>query len=170
MLKFRHGIQIMIMLAAGTEASATTVCVSGTLSAPINTAWASIRDFGGHADWIDGHPDIKLEGGTGTTVGVRRITTFHDGLRFDEVLTALDDRNHVIGYDVVGHLPIPAIDVRGTIRLAAITANDTTWVERCLDYETSLPQSEAQTFRASRANLLAESLKLLAKRFEKPVE
>jgi hypothetical protein len=155
-----------IGMTTASAGSATTVCVSDTLPASVDTAWTRIRDFGSHAEWIDGHPEVKLEGGLGTTVGVRRSTISRNGLRFDEVLTALDDRNRIMTYDVLGKLPIPAYDVHGSIQLMPITASGTTFAQRCLTYDTTLSGADAETFKHSREGLLAESLRLLAGLFK----
>lgn len=144
------------------HATAATVCVSHALPAPVEIAWSKIRDFGSHSAWIAGAPTITLQGGTGFTVGVKRSTVFKDGTQFDEILTVLDDRQHVIEYDVVGKLPIPAYNVHGRIALSPITADGSSLIERCLEYDTTLAPSEAEAFRRTREKLLAESLTLLA--------
>jgi hypothetical protein len=163
--------KVLVALAAfltALPAQAATVCVSGLLPSSIDVAWAKIRDFGSHSIWIEGHPDIVLEDGSGTMVGVKRVTTFKDGTRFDEILTHLDDRHHSIGYDVIGDLPIPAYDVHGTIRLTPISIDGRTVVERCLTYDTTLGRAEAEAFRVSREQALSKSLELLAAELQLP--
>ncbi len=141
---------------------AATVCVSGLLPTSIEIAWGKIRDFGSHSSWIEGHPQITLRGGTGTTIGVERTTLFKNGTRFDEVLTGLDDREHLFHYDVIGELPIPAYNVHGEVRLYPVSADNKTLAERCLTYDSALPKAEADAFRESRERILAASLRLLA--------
>lgn len=150
-----------ILGAVVSPATAATVCTSGIIERPIEDVWKAIRDFGSHSIWIEGQPHIKLEGSSGTTVGVKRSTIFSDGLRFDEVLTGLDDVTYTIKYDVVGEIPIPAYDIHGVIQLNPISASKMTLAERCLTYDTGLPKSEAKAFALSRIKLLAGSLELL---------
>lgn len=151
-----------LLAITSSAAEAATVCVSGEVEKPIEDVWRAIRDFGSHAFWIEGKPQITLEGGSGATVGVLRHTVFPNGVRFDEVLTALDDETYMIKYDVVGDIPLPIYDVRGVIQLYPVSASEATLAERCLYYDTPLPQAEAEAFRLTRVESLAGSLKLLA--------
>lgn len=143
-----------------------TVRVSRVIRAPIAEVWGAIRDFGSHDRWIEHHPQIELEGGDGLTIGVRRRVTYAGGAFFDEILTGMDDRTWFQEYDVVGDLPLPVYNVRGSMQLHAITADDTTLVERCLTYDTPLAEDQARVFAGTRYDLLASSLELLASLFE----
>lgn len=143
-----------------------TVVASRVIRAPAAEVWQAIRDFASHDRWIEHHPRIELEGGDGLTIGVKRRVTYGDGSFFDEILTGMDDHRWFQEYDVVGDLPLPVYNVRGSMKLHAITADDTTLVERVLTYDTPLPQAEATTFAGTRYDLLAGSLDLLASLFE----
>jgi len=161
-MRFRAVALAAMLAATPMAADAATVRVTEVIDAPIDEVWRTIRDFGSHADWIEGRPKITLQGGSGATVGVLRQTVFADGVRFDEVLTALDDKAHVIEYDVVGAIPLPIYNVHGAIKLYPITSSNRTLVERRLDYDTPLPRPEAEAFLQTRVRVLAASLKLLA--------
>lgn len=143
-----------------------TIRASRVIRAPITDVWEAIRNFGAHDRWIEHHPHIALEGGDGLTVGVKRRVTYSNGSFFDEILTGMDDRNWLQEYDVVGDLPLPVYNVRGAMQLHAITADNTTLVERRLTYDTPLPEDEARAFGSTRYELLAASLDLLASLFE----
>ncbi len=143
-----------------------TVRASRLVLAPAAEVWKAVRDFGTHDRWIEHHPRITLDGGEGLTIGVKRRVTYADGSFFDEILTGLDDRRWFQEYDVVGELPLPVYNVRGAMRLHAISADDTTLVERLLTYDTPLPEEEAIAFAETRHALLASSLDLLASLFE----
>lgn len=139
-----------------------TVCASRVINAPIADVWAAIRDFGSHSDWIEHHPGITLTGGSGMTIGVKRRVIYADGSYFDEVLTGMDDRRWLQEYDVVGNLPLPVYNVIGAMQLYPVTADNSTFVERRLTYDTTLPQGEAEEFAKTRFDLLALSLETLA--------
>lgn len=146
---------------------ATEVCTSRVIDAPVRDVWLKIRDFGSHGDWIEGSPKVWLEGGTGTTVGVKSYTQFANGDTFVEVLTALDDKNHMLKYDVIGELPLPIYNTRGEFTLHSITTGSDTLIERCLYYDTDLPKEERETFAEGRKQALSNSLDLLAGKFTK---
>lgn len=143
------------------------VSVSQIISAPIEDVWSEIRDFGAHSSWIEGAPEISLQGGSGTSVGVLRRVLYEDGAYFDEVLTALDDKAYLQKYDVIGDLPLPVYNVFGAMQLYRVSADDMTLVERWLSYDTPLTMEEAGEFAKTREMLLADSLVLLAALFEK---
>ena len=126
----------------------------------------SAGDFSTHSSWIEHHPAITLEGGDGSTIGVRRRVTYADGTFFNEVLTGMDDRCWTQEYDVVGVLPLPVYNVVGAMQqLFLVTLSGGTLVERRLSYDTPLPQDEAIAFEKTRYVLLADSLDLLARLF-----
>lgn len=143
----------------------TIVRASELIAAPVQRVWGVVRDFGAHSAWLEGQPAITLSGGSGTTVGVMRSVIYSNGQRFDEVLTALDDKTYFQQYDIVGKLPLPVYNVYGAIQLHPVTATDVTLVERRLYYDTPLPQDEAQAFALTRIDLLAGSLRLLGQLF-----
>ncbi len=143
-----------------------TVRASRLIRAPAAEIWKAVRDFGTHDRWIEHHPRITLEDGDGLTIGVKRRVTYADGSYFDEILTGMDDRRWLQEYDVVGDLPLPVYNVRGAMQLHAISADNTTLVERLLTYDTPLPEQEAIAFAETRYVLLASSLDLLASLFE----
>jgi uncharacterized protein YndB with AHSA1/START domain len=138
------------------------VRVSTTIQAPIDRVWANVRDFATHARWIHGATVKRMEGGTGTTVGVVR-TLEVQGMLVVERLTALDDDAHRMAYEIVGDLPLPMYNIHGTISMTSDTAAGTTLVERTLHYDTSLPRAEAEAFRTTRVEILAASLRELGR-------
>lgn len=143
-----------------------TVRARRIINAPVAPIWAAIRDFGTHSRWIEHHPTITLEGGDGLTIGVKRRVTYGDGSFFDEVLTGMDDRTWTQEYDVVGDLPLPVYNVYGAMQLTPIGKDGPTLVERRLTYDTPLSEDEARAFEATRFELLADSLDILAALFE----
>lgn len=158
-----HTLALIIALFTVSHAvQAAEVCASRVIAAPIDEVWLRIRDFGSHADWIKGSPKVWLEGGAGTTVGVKSYTQFSDGDVYVETLTALDDKAHTLKYDVIGELPLPIYNASGAFRLYPVTKDNSTLIERCLYYDTSLPKEKQAAFAKGRTQVLASSLDLLS--------
>ena len=102
---------------------------STILDAPIETVWATIRDFNGLPSW---HPAIvrsEIEDGLDSDV-IGCIRSFHlaDGAHVRERLLSLSDRDHSFTYNFETPA-FPVTNYIARIRLMPVTDSDRTFAE-----------------------------------------
>lgn len=102
---------------------------STILDAPIETVWATIRDFNGLPSW---HPAIarsEIEDGLDSdVVGCIRRFWLQDGTMVRERLLGLDDRNTSFTYNFETPA-FPVTNYVARVRLMPVTASDRTFAE-----------------------------------------
>ncbi len=102
---------------------------STILDAPIETVWATIRDFNGLPSWHSAIVRSEIEGGLDSDV-VGCIRSFHlaDGAHVRERLLSLSDRDHSFSYNFETPA-FPVINYVARIRLLPVTATGQTFAE-----------------------------------------
>ena len=131
---------------------AKVYCAS-RLNAPLDVAWAAVRDFAGMAEW---HPDIHamtmLDGARSDKVGGVRDFLFGEG-RLHEQLTWLSDRDTAFRYKI-NMSPMPWLNYHAGLRLYPVTADGTTlavwtadWVASPEDDVTLIPTVHHDVFQ-----------------------
>lgn len=131
---------------------AKVYCAS-RLNAPLDAAWAAVRDFAGMAEW---HPDIRamsmLDGARSDKVGGVRDFLFGEG-RLHEQLTWLSDRDTAFRYKI-NMSPMPWLNYHAGLRLYPVTADGTTlavwtadWVASPEDDVTLIPTVHHDVFQ-----------------------
>lgn len=98
------------------------------LRAPLNAVWDVISRFGGVEAWIVGVSACSLDG-----EGVGAVRTLQlQGRSAREQLIKLDPAAHTLTYAILEPHALPAKDVRSTITLRAIAADQTeaVWVSK----------------------------------------
>ena len=105
------------------EALATTI-----IAAPVETVWATLRDFNGLPVWNPGVRDSRIEDGRDAdSVGCIRAIHLADGTFVRERLLELDDSRYRMRYN----FETPAFPVENylaTLELIPVTNGDTTFV------------------------------------------
>lgn len=133
---------------------AKVYCAS-RLRAPLDVAWAAVRDFAGMAQW---HPDIHamtmLDGARSDKVGGVRDFLFGEG-RLHEQLTYLSDVDTAFRYRILMS-PMPWLNYHAGLRLYRVTADDTTlavwtadWVASAQDDLTLIPNVHQNVFQSA---------------------
>jgi Polyketide cyclase / dehydrase and lipid transport len=133
---------------------------SAVIASPIEPLWQLVRDFGNHTAWINNAVKTEMVGGSSPLeIGAVRLISFRDGSQLGERLTALDERERTLSYELtVPHEPLASL--RGTMRLLPVTADGSTYMERFVDFEIA-DGSAPEAFRERAAGLLALSLTLV---------
>ena len=143
---FGAGLASLSALAAGRSAASdeprwqgdrpAKVFCSAVLRAPLEAAWARMRDFAGMADW---HPEITamtmLGGARPDKVSGVRDFRFGAG-RLNERLTMLCDVSHAFGYRITAS-EMPWLNYRAGARLRPISATDETFAVWTADWVAS---------------------------------
>jgi NADPH:quinone reductase-like Zn-dependent oxidoreductase len=122
------------------------VTKSTIIDAPVEAAWAILRDFNSHADW---HPAVGAshieDRRSPYEVGCVRDFQLADGGGLREQLLSLSDRDHTLTYCILD-APIPLRDYIATIRLKPVTDGDRTFWSWESRFETP-PGREAELSR-----------------------
>ncbi len=90
-----------------------SVSISETIAAPADRVWATIRDFGGIADWL---PVAEASSADGAEVGAIRVLALAGGASAHERLEAFDDAARSYTY-MVTESTLPMTGYRATIRV-----------------------------------------------------
>ncbi|API58675.1 hypothetical protein BSL82_04580 [Tardibacter chloracetimidivorans] len=138
-----------------------SIRASAVFEWPVQLVWEHVRDFASHLDWIEGGAAVEMLKGDGTTVGGVRRVTLENGIEVDEAITSIDDTTHTLSYRLLSEYP-EVFNVTGFIRLTAITATNSTFVERDLSVDCALPRKEFDAIIDHRFNLLTTSLQALS--------
>lgn len=102
---------------------------STILDAPIETVWATIRDFNGLPAWHTAIARSEIEGGLESdVVGCIRSFHLHDGTHVRERLLSLSDRDHSFSYNFEKPA-FPVTNYVARIRLLPVTDTDRTFAE-----------------------------------------
>ena len=100
---------------------------STILDAPVDRAWAVLRDFNGHERW---HPPVKESaierGAPSDRVGCVRRFRLRDGSELREQLLALSDLEQTYSYCLLD-TPIPLFNYVAHVRLLPVTDGDRTF-------------------------------------------
>lgn len=111
-----------------------TVHVSAIIHAPLETVWASFRDFNGLGAWHPGIADSRLEGdGRHDAVGSVRYLTLKPSGFVREQLLMLDDPGYALRYAIID-TDLPMRDYTATVSLRPITEDGHTLVEWWADF------------------------------------
>lgn len=121
------------------------VHVSAVISAPIDRAWATIRNFDGLPGWLPVVRESRMEGGKlADQVGAIRALRMHDGGLVRETLLALSDLEHSLTYDIF-EAPMAVVGYHATIQLRPVTDGDQTFFTWAAEFATDPPEAEAET-------------------------
>tara|TARA_A100001391_G_scaffold160929_3_gene119723 strand:- start:8278 stop:8727 length:450 start_codon:yes stop_codon:yes gene_type:complete len=142
-----------------------SIRASAVFNRPADVVWENIRDFASQIDWIEGAAAIEMLEGTGTTVGGVRRVILENGIEVDESITGIDDLTRTLSYKLLSEYP-EVFNVTGFIRVTPVTADGTSFVERDLTVDCSLPRQEYEAIIAHRFQLLTTSLRNLAEVIE----
>lgn len=108
---------------------------SAVIPAPADQVWQVVRDFDGVPHWHPGIAESTMaDGAHSTEVGAVRHLTLGDGGTVRERLVALDDIQRLYTYDMLEG-PFAIRTYRSTIRVAAITDTDQSFVEWYAHYD-----------------------------------
>jgi mxaD protein len=84
------------------------------VKAPVDTVWATVKDFDSLNKWHPGFSADELVSGANGKVGSVRKLTIKDGPSFTERLTAFDDAKHSYHYRII-ESPLPITDYASVI-------------------------------------------------------
>ena len=102
---------------------------STIIDAKVETVWATVRDFGGLANWLPPIERSTIEDGRdGDSVGCVRALHIAGGGFCTERLLALDDSRYTMTYGFV-QPAFPIRDYVSTIELIPVTSGDRTFVQ-----------------------------------------
>jgi len=106
--------------AAATAAPPQTLHVTETveIKAPVDTVWATIKDFDGMTKWHPGFAADELVSGSNGKVGAMRKLTIKDGPVITERLLAYDDAKHAFRYAIT-ESPLPITHYTSIISVQA---------------------------------------------------
>lgn len=103
------------------------VVKSTVLNAPVEDAWAVIRDFNGHDQWHPVVADSHIERGqTPDRVGCVRRFHLTDGAELREQLITLSDADMAYSYCLLD-TEVPLFNYVAHVRLAPVTDGDMTF-------------------------------------------
>jgi Polyketide cyclase / dehydrase and lipid transport len=107
---------------------------SAVINSPLETVWATIRDFNALPSWHPAIAQSEIEGGLGSNaVGCVRSFSMKEGGHLREQLLALSDLDHSFTYNILVS-PMPVKDYVATFRLTPITVGNRTFVEWWADF------------------------------------
>jgi Polyketide cyclase / dehydrase and lipid transport len=107
---------------------------SAVINSPLETVWATIRDFNALPSWHPAIAQSEIEGGLGSNaVGCVRSFSMKEGGHLREQLLALSDLDHSFTYNILVS-PMPVKDYLATFRLTPITVGNRTFVEWWADF------------------------------------
>jgi Polyketide cyclase / dehydrase and lipid transport len=116
---------------------------SAVINSPLETVWATIRDFNALPSW---HPAIaksEIEGGLGSNaVGCVRNFSMKEGGHLREQLLALSDVDHCFTYNILVS-PMPVKEYVATFRLTPITVGNRTFAEWWADFNVTSGTEQA---------------------------
>jgi len=95
------------------------------IEAPIEEAWAAVRNFDGVVNWNPGVTSARMESGSPTTVGSIRHLDIVDGTVFRETLLAHSDIDRLYAYNIVEG-PLPCTDYLSVHKFIPITDGNLT--------------------------------------------
>jgi NADPH2:quinone reductase len=105
------------------------LCCSTIIAAPIDRAWAVLRDFNGHDRW---HPAVERseieQEEPSDKIGCVRRFRLRDGAVLREQLLSLSDRDHRFRYFLL-EAPVPLHDYVAEMRLCPVTSDAATYCE-----------------------------------------
>ncbi len=100
---------------------------STILDAPVDRAWAVLRDFNGHDRWHPAIAESQIERGRASdTVGCVRRFRLQDGSELREQLLTLSDLEMTFCYCLL-ETPIPLFNYVAHVRLMPVTDGDRTF-------------------------------------------
>lgn len=88
------------------------------VNAPVDKAWAAVKDFGGLDKWHPAVESDKIIEGTDNKPGAVRLLTLKGGGTIKEKLLAHDDGRHMYRYEILEGV-LPVSDYKSTIRVVA---------------------------------------------------
>ena len=95
------------------------------IDAPLDSVWATVRNFDSVANWNSGVSGARIETGSATTVGSVRHLDIADGSVFRETLLAHSDLEYFYSYDII-ESPLPCVNYLSTHRFVEITEGNRT--------------------------------------------
>jgi mxaD protein len=104
------------------------VVKSVTVAAPVDKAWAAVKDFDSLNKWHPGFAKDEIIKGSNNKVGAVRRLTVKDGPTFTEELLAFNEANHSYRYRII-ESPLPITDYKSSIAVqpAANGGSRITW-------------------------------------------
>src|SRR5260370_29514001 len=115
---------------------------STIIEAPIESVWATLRDFNGHERW---HPAVAAsvieEGAAGDAIGAVRNFRLADGARIREQLLALSDIETSFTYCIL-EAPVPLRNYVASVRLRRVTSDETCLLEWRASFDPPPPEEQ----------------------------
>ena len=137
---------------------------STILDAPVDWAWAVLRDFNGHDWW---HPAVATSaierGHPSDRVGCVRRFRLKDGGELREQLLTLSDLEQTYSYCLL-ETPVPLFNYVAHVRLLPVTDGDRTFVEWSADFDCA-PEREAELVSGIGGNVFQGGFDALKRAF-----
>ncbi|WP_186386626.1 SRPBCC family protein [Stappia sp. TSB10P1A] len=135
------------------------VFTSSTITAPVETVWAKMRDFAGMGGW---HEDITkmhmLDGARSDKVSGVRDFLFGEGLLWEQ-LTYLSDTKRAFRYRILKS-PMPWLNYHAGARLYPVTDRDHTFAVWTADW-TAAPQDDLELIPNVHGNVFQKAFDTL---------
>ncbi|MBT3601527.1 MAG: SRPBCC family protein [Candidatus Latescibacteria bacterium] len=117
---------------------------SSVINAPIDTVWATIRDFNALPAWHPAIADSQIENSEPSDkVGCIRNFNLKDGGNIREQLLTLSDIEYTCTYSIL-ESPMPVENYVATLQLSKITDGNRTYIEWSAEFNTP-PEGEEET-------------------------
>ena len=118
------------------------VVKSTIMDAPIEEAWAVLRDFNGHESWHPAIADSQIERGyPADKVGCVRRFHLADGSELREQLLTLSDLETCFSYCLL-ETPVPLFNYVAHVRLIPVTDGDRTFWQWESRFDTRTGEAE----------------------------
>ena len=138
------------------------VFCSSVIAAPIETVWATVRDFTSMEHWHPELSDMHMLGGVRSdTVGGVRSFRLGDG-ELHEQLTRLCDRTRALHYRIT-RSPMPWLNYHAAVQLHPVTDNGTTFGVWTADW-TASPNDDVRLIPMVHADVFQLAFDTLAVR------
>lgn len=117
---------------------------SSVINAPIETVWATIRDFNALPAWHPAIANSQIENGDPSDkIGCIRNFNLQDGGNIREQLLTLSDIEYICTYSIL-ESPMPVENYVATLSLRKITDGNRTYAEWVAEFNTP-PEAEKDT-------------------------
>jgi len=120
----------------------TNVLVKGTINASADDVWKTVSSFSEIEKYL---PFVKSSVTEGSGLGTKRTCTITtpDGneAKFNEEITNFDENAKSLTYEIVGFIPFPFENYKGTVKVADV-GNNTCEIEWSSTFNAKGPEAE----------------------------
>jgi len=120
----------------------TNVLVKGTINASADDVWKTVSSFSEIEKYL---PFVKSSVTEGSGLGTKRTCTIAtpDGneAKFNEEITNFDENAKSLTYEIVGFIPFPFENYKGTVKVADV-GNNTCEIEWSSTFNAKGPEAE----------------------------